>query len=108
MAPLMFRVGSPMPVEQLREDSRLHLALAQPFVALLVFRIVLRVRINRRQKDDALAVRRPDAAVRARGNVSNLMWLSVEPAALRGEVRHPDLGRVGRLRSPDEPFPVGR
>ena len=97
-----------MPVEQLREDLRLHLALAQLVVALLVLRVVLRLRINRGEEHDVLSVRRPDPAVRSRGNVRHLMRLAVEPAALRSKVGHPDLGRVGRFRSPDQALAVRR
>src|SRR5882724_11245319 len=106
MAPLVFRVGSPMPVEQLRENLRFHLALVHFLVALLVFGVVLGLRINRRQEDNALPVRRPDPAVRASGNVGDLMRLAVESAALRREIAYPNLRRVGRLRSPDELLPV--
>src|SRR5205807_10189711 len=97
VAALMFRVGSPMPVEQLREDFCLYLALAQLFIAPLVFGVVLRLWINRRQEHDVLSVRRPDAAVSAGGKVGDLMRLAVESAAFRSEIAHPDLRWVGRL-----------
>ena len=104
----MFRVGSPVPVEELRENLRFRLALVHFLIALLVFGIVLGVRINRRQEHDALPVRQPDAAIRARGNVGDLARLAVESAAFRGQIGYPDLGRIGRLRCPDQAFSVGR
>src|SRR2546423_208900 len=107
MAPLMFRVGSPMAIKELREDLRLHLALGYPLVALLVCGVVFRVGIDRRQEHDVLPIGRPDSAVGARGNVRDLMRLTVESAAFGSEIAHPDLRRIGRLRSPDEPFAVG-
>src|SRR5687767_6038191 len=57
MAALEFRVGSPMPVKQLRENLRLHLALLELFVAPLILRVVLRIRINGRHEEDVFAVR---------------------------------------------------
>jgi hypothetical protein len=86
-----------MPIKQLRENLCLHLALGQLLVAFLVRRIVFCVGINRRHKHDVFAVRRPNAAVRSRGNVRDLLRLAVEPAAFRSEVAYPDLGWVGGL-----------
>src|SRR5262245_58553243 len=36
------------------------------------------------------------------------MWLSDETTASRIEIAHPDLRRVSRLRSPDQPFAIWR
>ncbi len=78
------------------------------FVALLVASVVFAIRINARDEDNILSVRRPDAAIRAGGNVRDLMRFAVESAALRREIAHPDLRRIGRFRSPDQLLPVGR
>src|SRR5688572_6377755 len=104
MAALEFRVGRPMPVKQLCENLRLYLALRELVVALLVLRVVFRIRINGRHEDDVFSVRGPNAAVGSGGNAGNLTGLTIESAAFRGEVAHPDLGRVRRLGGPDEPF----
>jgi len=45
-----------MSVKQLRENLCLYLAVLQLFIALLVFRVVLRVGINFRNKDNILSV----------------------------------------------------
>ena len=97
-----------MPVEQLRENLRFHFALPELFVALLVFGVVLRVRINRREKNDVLPIRRPDRAVGAGRDVCDLVRLAIESAAFRCEVAHPDLRGISRLRCPDQPFAIGR
>ena len=65
MAALEFGERVPVPVEELCENLRFHFALLQLFVALLVARIIFAIRINRRNKDDVLAVRRPDRAIGA-------------------------------------------
>src|SRR5437763_3332307 len=108
MAALEFRVGSPMPIEQLRENLRFYFALSELLIALLVGRVVFRVRINRREKNDILPIRRPDRAVSAGRDVCHLMRLAIESAALRREIARPDLGWIGRLRRPDQSFAVGR
>ncbi len=48
------------------------------------------------------------AAVGAGRDVRDLMRRSVQAAAFRGKIRHPDLRRIGRLRSEDQPFAIGR
>src|SRR5687767_11399755 len=106
MAALELCIGSPVPVKQLRENLRFDLALLQLLITALVFGVVFRVRINGRQKDDVLPVRRPDAAIGAGGNVRHLPRLPVEPAAFRSKIAYPDLRWIGRLRGPDQPFAV--
>ena len=65
MAALELGVGVPVPIEQARENLRFDLALLQFFIALLVARIILAIRINRRHEHDVLSIRRPDRAIRA-------------------------------------------
>jgi len=64
-----------MSVKQLREDLRFYLALFQLFIALLVFRVVLRLGINLRDEDNILSVRRPNRAFGASRDVRYLTRL---------------------------------
>ena len=63
MAALELGISIPMPIEQPRENLRLHLVLLQLVIALLVARVILAIRIHRRHEDDVLLIWRPDGAV---------------------------------------------
>jgi len=95
-----------MTIEQLRENLRFQFALLQFLIAPFVFRVVFRVGKNRRQEDDALSIGRPNRTIGAGRDVGHLMRRSVQAAAFRGEIRHPDLRRISRLRGPNQPFTV--
>src|SRR2546430_1460586 len=108
MTALVLRVRSPMPVKQLSENLRLHFALSERFIALLILGVVFRLGIHRRNENDVLPVRRPDAAIRSCGNVRDLMRLAIQSAAFGSEVGHPDLSGVRSLRGPNQTFAVRR
>src|ERR1700694_5050986 len=108
MAALELGERVPMSIKQLREYLCFHFAVLKFFVAPLVLRIVLRFRMDRRYENNVFPIRRPDAAVGAGRNRSDLMWFPNQPPRFGVEVAHPDLRRIGRLRCPDQPFAVRR
>ena len=108
MAALELSECVPMPIEQTREDFRFYFALLEFFVALFVARVVFAIRINRRHEHDVLSIGRPDPAIRAGRYVRHLMRLAGKRTGVGIKVAHPDLGRIGRFRRPDQPLPVRR
>src|SRR5215472_15485972 len=108
MAALEFSERVPVPIEQPCENLRFYFALLQRLIALSVARVILAIRIDCRHEHDVFPVRRPDAAVRTSRKIRQLMRLADERACVWVEIAHPDLRRISRFRSPDQPFAVGR
>src|SRR5439155_25167660 len=106
MAALEFGERVPMPIEQARKDFRFYFALFHLFIALFVARIIFTIRVNGRHKDDVLSVWRPDGAVGASGNRSDLMRLLDQLPCFGIENTHPDLCWIGRFRGPNQTLAV--
>src|SRR5438132_7173956 len=111
MATLEFGERVPMPIEQTRKDFGFHFAFLELFIALFVTVIACRagarrrriaIRIYRGDKNDVLSVWRPNGAVGASGNRSDLMWLPNQLSCFGIEIAHPDLCRIGRFRRPNQ------
>jgi hypothetical protein len=97
----------PMSIKQARENLRFDFALLQLFIPLLIAGVIFAIGINRRHEQDVLPIGRPDPPIGTGRDVGHRMGLTDERARARIEVTYPNLRRITRFRSPDQPFAVG-